>query len=186
MNTSYSLDAYKSHDLNIAMKTSSGDIIKMDFANSQSTSFQHKENENSSQTSLSFSSMQSFEFSIESNGIDAQDQKEIAAFMKIAQPFIDNFIQELKDEAPKSPVTQLAQQIASIFDPNRDRNDNQKNHIRTNIVDVFDKALEKFEAPKELEKIDMQAMIDKIFKDSQKLLEKTLEAFDNFNKNTYA
>ena len=183
MNTSYGLDAYRSHDLNIAMRTSSGDVIKMDFANEQSASFSHQQNENGSRTSMSFSSMQSFHFSIDSNGIDAQDQKEIDAFMKIAQPFIDNFLKELEDVAPKTPVTQLANQIASIFNPNQDRTENLNNQIKTNIVKMFDNSLEKLEAP---ERLNTEEMLAKIFEDTKKLLEKTLEAFDNFNKELYA
>jgi len=167
------------------MRTSSGDIIKMDFANAQSTSLSHQQNENGSQTSMRFSSMQSFQFNIQTNGIDAQDQKEIDEFMKIAQPFIDDFLQELKDAAPKSPVTQLAHQIAGIFEPNQERSENQKNHIKTNIVALFDQSLKKLESPQKIEKLDTQEMIDKIFKDAQKLLEKTLQEFDEFNKKFY-
>jgi len=183
MNTSYGLDAYRSHDLNISMRTSSGDIIKMDFANEQSSSMRYSQDENGSQTSMSFSSMQSFQFSIESNGIDEQDQKEIDAFMKIAQPYIDDFLKELSEDAPNTPVTKLAHDIAGLFDPNRDRSEDGKNAIKTNIVKMFDNAVAQFEPPKTM---STQDMIDKILKDTQKLLEKTLEEFDNFNKNLYA
>lgn len=183
MNTSMAYDAYRSHDLNIAMRTSSGDVIEMDFANHQSTSFKHQENENGSSTSMTFSSMQSFQFSIETNGIDAQDQKEIDAFMKIAQPFIDNFLKELSLDAPKTPVTQLAHQIAGIFDPDRDRSDDAKNHIKTNIVKMFDNALKEIEPP---EAMSTKELIDKLFEDSKKLLEKTLKEFEEFNNNLYA
>ena len=129
MNTSYAYDSYRAHDLNIAMKTSSGDTITMDFANHNAASLSYEQNGNSSKTSMSFSSMQSFQFSVESNGIDAQDQKEIDAFMKIAQPFIDNFLKELQQDAPKTPVTKLANEIASIFNPNQERSENYKNKI---------------------------------------------------------
>ena len=183
MNTSYGLDAYRAHDLNIAMKTSSGDVIKMDFANHNSVSLSHQENSNGSQTSMKFSSMQSFQFSVESNGIDAQDQKEIDAFMKIAQPFIDDFLAELKEDAPKTPVTKLAHEIAAIFDPNRDRDENSKNHVKTNIVEMFDNSMKKLELP---DTVDTAKMLDKIFEDAQKLLEKTLKEFENFNKELYA
>lgn len=183
MNTSYAMNTYMAHDLNIAMKTSSGDVIKMDFANHQSSSLSHKKDENGSQTSMSFSSMQSFQFSIESNGIDAQDQKEIDEFMKIAQPFIDNFLKELEDVAPKSPVSKIAHEIAGIFEPSRQRDENSKNHIKTNIVEMFDKAMNKLELS---EIPNSQEIINNIFKDAQKLLEQTLKEFDNFNKNIYA
>ena len=183
MNTSYAMDSYRAHDLNIAMKTSSGDVIKMDFANSQSASMSHEQNANGSKTTMSFSSMQSFQFSIKSNGIDAQDQKEIDAFMKIAQPFIDDFLKELEDVAPKSPVSQLAHQIASIFEPSRDRDENSKNNIKTNIVNMFDNSVEKLKAPEPSDPMDK---IEEILKQTQKLLERTLKEFDDFGKNLYA
>jgi len=172
-----------SHDLSINMKTSSGDSIEMDFSNHQSASLSHSQNQNSSKTSMSFSSMQSFSFKVDSNGIDAQDQKEIDAFMKIAQPFIDNFLKELEDVAPKSPVSQLAHQIAGIFEPSRDRDENSKNHIKTNIVEMFDNGMKKLEEP---ERLNTQEMLAKIFEDAKKLLEKTLKEFDEFNKEIYA
>lgn len=183
MNTSMAFDAYRSHDLNIAMRTSSGDVIEMDFANRQSTSFSHEQNASGSKTSMSFSSMQSFHFSIDSNGIDAQDQKEIDAFMKIAQPMIDNFLKEFQEDAPKSPVTQLAHQIAGLFDPSRDRSDNDKNFIKTNIVKMFDDAVAKLENPEKLNSADT---LEKMLKEAQKLLEKTLKEFEEFNKSLYA
>jgi len=176
-NTAYGLDAYRSHNLNIAMKTSSGDVIKMDFSNEQSASMRHSQNNNSSSTSMSFSSMQSFSFSIKSNGIDEQDQKEIDAFMKIAQPYIDDFLKELSEDAPTTPVTKLAHDIAAIFDPNRPRDEDSKNIIKTNIVKMFDNAIAELKPPKELNTEDT---IKKIFEDTQKLLEKTLKEFDAF------
>jgi len=183
MNTSYGLDAYRAHDLNIAMRTSSGDIIKMDFSNAQSASFSQTKNEHGTQTSASFSSMQSFQFSIKSNGISEQDQKEIDQFMKIAQPFIDDFLKELQNDAPKSPVTQLANKIASIFEPSKQRDENQINNVKTNIVDMFDTSVNKMQLPQEMK---IEDIMDKILKDTQKLLEKTLKEFDNFGKNNYA
>jgi len=183
MNTSYGLDTYRSHDLNIQMRTSSGDLIKMDFANEQSASMRHSQNENGSSTRASFSSMQSFHFSIDSNGIDEQDQKEIDAFMKTAQPFIDNFLKELSEDAPGTPVTKLAHDIAGMFNPNKERDENGINNIKTNIVKMFDNAIKDIKPP---EHLSFEDTIKKIFEDTQKLLEKTLKEFDNFNKELYA
>lgn len=177
MNTSFAFNTYKAHDLNISMTTSSGDVIKMDFANSQSLSMSHQENEKGTKDTLSFSSMQSFQFSIESNGIDAQDKKEIDAYMKIAQPFINDFLKELDNSAPKTPVTKLARTIASIFQPQKERSEDAKNHIKTNIVGMFDNSMAKLKQPES---------IDKIFEDAQKLLEKTLHEFEHFFKKIYA
>jgi hypothetical protein len=183
MNTSYGINAYRSHDLNISMKTSSGDIIKLDFANEQSSSLKQEKDENGTLTSMSYSSMQSFKYSIDSNGIDAQDRKEIDAFMKTAQPIIDKFLKELQDSEPKSPVSKIAEEIASIFDPNRDRDQNTKNQVKTNIVELFDNSINKLEF---LDKKNIENSIENIIKQTQKLLEKTLDQFDNFGKNLYA
>lgn len=183
MNTSYSLDAYRAHDLNIMMRTSSGDVIEMDFANYQSSSFSQTQDKNGTQTSMSFSSMQSFEFSIDSNGIDKQDQKEIDAFMKIAQPFIDNFLAELQNDAPKTPVTALAHEIAGMFNPNKDRDENNSNNVRANIVKMFDNSLSQLKLPDPTENLPK---IEDIFKQTQNLLEKTLQEFEEFYKNLYA
>ena len=183
MNTSYAYNTYQSHDLNISMRTSSGDLIKMDFANHQSSSFSQTQDKDGTQTSMSFSSMQSFNYSIDSNGIDKQDQKEIDAFMKVAQPFIDNFLAELKNDAPKTPVTALAHEIAGIFNPNKDRDENNNNNVKTNIVKMFDMSMNKLKIP---ESDDKFSKIEDIFKQTQKLLEKTLQEFEEFNKSIYA
>jgi hypothetical protein len=183
MTSSYGIDAYRSHDLNIAMRTSSGDLLKMDFANEQSASLAYSQNDNGSKTSMSFSSMQSFNFSLTSNGIDEQDQKEIDAFMKTAQPFIDKFLQELQEDAPNTPVTKLAHEIAGAFDPNRPRDEEAKNGVKTNILKMFDRAIAEIKPPKVL---SPEEMMEKILKETKNLLEKTLKEFDNFDKGIYA
>ena len=59
------MDSYRSHDLNIAMKTSSGDVITMDFVNEQSASLNYKTDGKSSAASMSFSSTNSsFKFKV--------------------------------------------------------------------------------------------------------------------------
>lgn len=186
MNTSYSLDAYKAHDLNISMKTSSGDMIKMDFSNEQSLSMRHNKDQNSSKDSLLFSSMQSFNFSMDTNGIDAKDQKEIKEFMKTAQPFIDDFLKELDSGSQKSSVSKIAKQVSDIFRPMSESNtqnpnsnlsssnENLRNLAKNSIVQMFDNSAKGLKN------------LDKIFADAQKFLEKILHEFDKINKDIYA
>jgi hypothetical protein len=174
MNTSYSLDAYRAHDLSISMKTSSGDVINMDFANKQALSMSHQEGRNGTKDSISFASIQSFQFSMKTNGIDKQDQKEIDAFMKIAQPFIDNFLKELDQGSQQTPVSKLAKKVSDIFAPMKDRDEETKNHVKHNMVKMFDKASKNVSS------------IDKIFEDAKNLLEKTLKEFDKINQDIYA
>jgi hypothetical protein len=101
--------------------------------------------------------------------------------MKIAQPFIDDFLKKLQKDAPNSPVTKLANQIASIFEPSQQRDENKKNIVKSNIVKTFDNAFERFK-PKE----ENNNSLDNLFKEMQKLLERTLKEFDQFNQNIYA
>ena len=183
MNTSYGINTYQAHDLNISMRTSSGDTIKMDFANHNSSSMTRKESENGTQTSATFSSMQSFQFTVDSNGIDKQDQKEIDAYMKIAQPYIDSFLKEFEDVAPGSPVSKVAQEITNVFEPSKERDENSKNNIKTNIVEMFDRSMQELNIP---EKTSTENLLEKMATNTQKLLEKTLEAFDDYNKKLYA
>ena len=127
---------------------------------------------------MKFSSMQSFRFSIDSNGIDEQDKKEIEAFMEIAQPYIEKFLEELKEDAPKSPVTKIANQIADIFSPISQKDENRKNLAKNSVVELFDKEMEKNK--------QIQESFDKLFEQAQKLLEKTLKLMDGEQKTLYA
>lgn len=183
MNTAYRLDAYRSHDLNIAMKTSSGDTITLDFSNSQALSMSASTTEKGSQSSLSFASQQSFKFAVDSNGINAQDKKEIDAFMKIAQPYIDNFLSQLQEDAPTSPVNKVARDVASAFSSLKGSDTNRENLAKNSIVSLFDDSMKKLSLPKEE---DTQTLQEKILQEAQKLLEKTLQAFDELGQKLYA
>jgi len=170
-----SLDAYRSHDLNIAIKTSSGDEINLDFSNEQSLSYKNTKTDSGSSTEFSFASMQSYKFEVKGDGIDAQDAKEIDAFMKIAQPFIDDFMAELGGESQTTPLNKIADELNSIFAPIKEKNENAQSHAKNEIVSLFDNAVAQSNA------------IDKIFDDAQKLLDKVLDNFDKeFEKFLYA
>ncbi len=174
MSSSLSMDAYRSHDLSIMMKTSSGDIINLDLSNKESISLSNEQNQKESKTELSFSSMQSFKFSVQSNGIDEQDKKEIAGFMKLAQPYLDKFTKELEDQKNSSPINQVAKKIADIFEPMQSKDQNTKNFTKNSIVDMFDQSLKTVtEAPKVIDQ--MQALLDK-----------TLSEFNKLTKELYA
>ena len=174
MTTSLGMNAYQSHNLSIMMKTSSGDIINMDFSNEQSLQMQSKQDNSSSQNSLSFSSMQSFQFSIQTNGIDEQDKKEIAAFMKQAQPYLDKFTKELNSGDNSSPISQVAKNISDIFSPVKSSDQNTQNFAKNSIVSMFDNSLKSLPDPV------------KISDQMQKLLEKTLKQFDKITNELYA
>ena len=177
--TTQAMSAYRSHDLNITMKTSSGDVIELDLSNEQSLRYAKQEGNGSRGESLKFSSMQSFSFSMQTrNGIDEQDKKEIAAFMKIAQPYLDNFLKELKEDAPRSPVNKVAQQIADLFLPAKAKNEDVQTYAKSSIVKLFDDAMER--------NAQTTKSFDELFASAKKLLEKTLWAFEKEQKELYA
>ena len=56
----------------------------------------------------------------------------------------------------------------------KDRDEDTKNHVKSNIVKMFDNASKQVNS------------FDKIFKDAKDLLEKTLKEFDSINSDIYA
>ena len=174
MNTNYSMNAYRSHELAIEMRTSSGDVISLDFANRQSLSMEQTTTENTKERSFSFASMQSFQFQVDSNGIDEQDKKEIAAFMEIAKPYIDNFMKELEADEQHTPLSQVAKAVSDLLSPVTQKDENSRNYAKNGIVNLIDNSLKQFE--------QHQKLLD----GSQKLLEKILERFDKIEDTLYA
>lgn len=174
MISSASLDAYRSHELSIQMKTSSGDTLSLNFQNEQSLSLDEKTTANSKEQAFSFSSTQAFSFKMESNGISEQDQQEINAFMKKAQPYIDKFMKELKDQNQTTPVNKIASDVTKLIGNLKNSDENVKNHAKKGIVDLFDNAVQNVKSH--------EKMID----EAQKLLKKILDAFDKKFEPLYA
>ena len=174
MITSASLDAYRSHELNIQMKTSSGDTLSLNFQNEQSLSLSEKTTSDSKEQSFSFSSMQAFSFSIDSNGISEQDQKEINAFMKKAQPYIDKFMKELKDQNQTSPINKIASDVTKMIGNLKNSDENVKNQEKKGVVDLFDNAVKEVKPT------------DKLIEEAQKLMKKIIEGFDKTFEPLYA
>ncbi len=172
---SSALNAYKSHDLAISMRTSTGDKIDLNFKNESNLSMASAKNANGSASSFSFSSLQAFSFKIETeNGIDENDKKEIEELMKIAQPYIDNFMKNLEQGNQNSPISMLAHNIADIFGPYTKSQDSLKTLAQKSVVDLFDNAIQK---------VDIN---EKMIEEAQKLLEKILKSFEEQQKAIYA
>jgi len=166
MNTSYDLNAYRSHDLSIQMRTSSGDTISMDFSNSQQLQLSAQSDESGSRADFSFASMQQYQFSIDSNGIDAQDKEEIAAFMEIAKPYIDRFMEEVSGDQQSTPLNKFADSITSAMEPMKALPEAAKNSAKSDLVSMFDESMKMFE------------QTQKLMDESQKLLDKIFKGFD--------
>ena len=174
MTTATSYDAYRSHELNIQMKTSSGDTLSLNFINEQSLSLNEKTTDESKEQSFSFASMQAFSFNLDSNGISEQDQKEINAFMKKAQPYINKFMKELEKENQTSPINKVASDVTKLIGNLKNSDENVKNHAKKGVVDMFDNTVKETKTT------------EKMIEEAQKLMQKIIDGFDKIFEPVYA
>jgi len=174
MTTTASLNAYRSHTLDIQMKTSSGDTLSLNFENSNELSLNEKTSSDGKEQSFSFSSLQAFSFNIDTNGISEQDQKEINDFMKKAQPFIDKFMKELEDQNQTSPINKVASDVTKLIGDLKHSDDTIKNLAKKGVVDLFDNAIKPI-------KIN-----ENILNEAQKLMQKIIDGFDTLFEPMYA
>jgi len=174
MVSSTSLNAYRSHELSMDMKTSSGDTLSLNFENTQQLSLSSQKDDNSKSTAFSFSSMQAFSFKLDSNGISEQDQKEIDNFMKKAQPYIDKFMKELEDQNQTSPINKVAHDIIKQIGNLKNSDENIKNNTKKGIVDMFDNAVKNMKTT--------EKMVD----EAQKLMQKIIDGFNKMFEPIYA
>lgn len=175
-----SLDAYRSHELSMQMKTSSGDVLSLNLENTQELSLNSQQKEGTKESSFSFSSMQAFSFKLDSNGITQQDQKEIDAFMKKAQPYIDKFMKELETQNQTSPINKLASDIIKGIGNLKNSDENVKDNAKKGLVDLFDNALKQTNSDKN------ENDMSKIISEAEKFLKKILEGFDRLFEPIYA
>lgn len=169
-----SLDAYRSHDLNIQMRTSSGDTINMGFSNTQSLSMEQSKEGASKSSSFSFASMQSYSFQMDSNGLDEQDKQEIQEFMQMAQPYIDDFMKELESEEQHTSMSQVARTVSDIFTPLNEKPQESKDFAKQGIVDLIDNALKQLQQS------------EKLIGETRTFLDKILENMNSFESMLYA
>jgi len=176
MNATNALNAYSQHSLAIDIKTSSGDTIELDFNNEKSLDYRSNDKEKS----FSFSSLESFSYHYEGDGIDAQDRKEIDAFLKIAQPQIDEFMAGLNEGSSlKEPINKITNNITSIFGPIKDKgDDNLLNFAKHGLTNAVDKALEK-----EIEPLEQT---QEILSHAQRFLEQMFKHLDKVQEEFYA
>lgn len=174
MSIATSLDAYRAHDLNIQMRTSSGDILSLDLSNQQSLSMNSQRDGTAQSGSFSFASMQSFQFSVQSNGLDAQDREEIAQMMEVAKPYIEKFMKELESGEERTPLNSVLKNVTDALSSIKERDLNVQNFAKNSMVKLFDDTLKTMEQH------------DRMIERAQKLLEKILEDFNRLEEIRYA
>lgn len=173
MTTTTALNAYRSHELMIEMRTSSGDVISLDLKNQQSLSFEQTKSGDSKSSSFSFSSLQSFHFSVEGNGIDEQDRKEIDTLMKFARPHIEKFMKELEQQEQHTPLNKVAAEVGDLLSPLKEKDENTQNFAKNALVKVFDDTIKTLRQHQE------------IIDESRKLLDKIFGSFDKTFQRLY-
>jgi hypothetical protein len=175
MNTLTALNAYSQHSLSIDIRTSSGDLIELDFNNEKSLQYAKGEG----RESFAFSSLESFTYHYEGNGIDAQDQKEIDAFLALAQPKIDNFVAGLNDGSSlRDPINKITSDISNIFQPITNKgDDNLLNFAKHGLVNAFDNAFKN--------EVDPVKQMDKIFAHAERFLEQLMKQLDKVEEELY-
>jgi hypothetical protein len=174
MISSTSLNAYRSHELSIDMKTSSGDTLSLNFENTQELSLDSRQSDTSKESTFSFSSIQAFSFKLDSNGISEQDQKEIDTFMKKAQPYIDKFMKELEEQDSTAPINKVASDVTKLIGDLKKSDEKVKDYAKKGLVDVFDNAIKPLKTT------------EKMLDEAQKLLQKIIDGFDKMFEPIYA
>jgi len=160
-NSYNSLESYRQQELKLEIQTSSGDKLELGINKETSTSYQ---NGPDGQT-FSSSTLQEMKFSYQGDGIDAQDQKEIDAIMKIAQPIIDEFMKSLAEGDNSTPLNQSAREVSNIFLPLKEdvqANPDKMASAKNALIDATDSILKTLEQNKEYSK-QAQALLDQIF-----------------------
>jgi predicted metal-dependent hydrolase len=133
-----------------------------------------RQNNRAKETNFSFSSVQAFSFQLDSNGISEQDQKEIDAFMKKAQPYINKFMKELEEQDSTSPINKVASDVTKLIGNLKNSDENVKNHAKKGVVDLFDNAVKETKTT------------EKMIEETQKLIQKILDSFDKMFEPIYA
>lgn len=144
ISNSYANSSLNSFDFKF--KTSSGDEINLSMYNNKSLEYKKQSDKNTQTSELTLSHQYGYKFEFKSNGLSQQDKLEIAKALEDITPKIDEFIKQADKNAPFSnyAITNLANSIKK--DLPQIKNENQKNAISSNVLDLFDNLLKQNKA----------------------------------------
>ena len=162
---SISASNYSYNSLDFSLQTSSGDTIDLSMYDERSLELSQEQSGNSSSTSLTLSHAYGYSFHYKGDGIDANDQKEIDAAMKLIQPMMDEYLKNVEESGSstsQAKTTNTAYDIHSKLPTIEDLN--TQNYANDSILKSLDKILEK--AQKQNEKLlqEAQKLFDSILK----------------------
>jgi hypothetical protein len=159
--------AYNSLDFTI--KTRSGDTISLNMYDNKSMEYSASRDGNTQTRELTLTHAYGYKFEYEGNGIDAQDEKEIAKALETLQPRIEEYLKNVEESGIPSPRDILN----SAFDFRQElptpKDENHKNFIAQNLLETFDKTL-----------VSMGAQ-EKAIQTAQNLFERMLEQLESFS-----
>ncbi|WP_041957431.1 hypothetical protein [Sulfurospirillum arsenophilum] len=162
---SISASNYSYNSLDFSLQTSSGDTIDLSMYDERSLEVSQEQSGNTSSTSLSLSHAYGYSFQYKGDGIDANDQKEIDAAMKLIQPMMDEYLKNVEESGnstTQAKTTNTAYDINSKLPTIEELN--TQNYANDSILKSLDKILEK--AQKQNEKLlqEAQKLFDSILK----------------------
>lgn len=165
---SISASNYAYNDFSLSLQTSSGDTINLKMYDEKAVDFSHGEDKTSSSTTLSLSHAYGYSFEYNGDGIDENDKKEIQAAMKLVQPMIDVYLNNVqKSEPSTADITNTAFDINTYLPKQKDSN--TKGYLNDNILKSMDDTL-----------ATMKNNNEKILQNAQKLFDALLKQSDSF------
>ncbi|MBP1679926.1 MAG: hypothetical protein H6Q35_265 [Proteobacteria bacterium] len=156
---------YSYNSLGFSLQTSSGDVIDLSMYDERYAEISQENNGTTQTTTMTLSHAYGYNFHYEGDGIDANDQKEIDAAMKLIQPMMDEYLKNVEESgssATQAKTTNTAYDINAKLPTIEDLN--TQNYANNSILKSLDKILEKAENQNEKMLKEAQKLFDSILK----------------------
>ncbi len=167
---SINTSSYDYNNFDFSMQTSSGDKIDLKMYDEKASEMSYKKDGSSTEMMLSLTHSYGYNFHYEGNGIDAQDQKEIAEAMEAIKPMLEQYMDNVKESENDFSIAEITNKAFDINQYLPKTEDlNTKNYLSDKTLKTIDKILEKAENQNE-----------KMLKHAQKLFDSLIKQMDRF------
>lgn len=147
--------------LDFSFQTSSGDNISLSMYDRKELSTNSTNVGNMSMQEFSLTHAYGYEYHYEGNGIDENDQKEIAKALEALQPKIDEFLENVENSGIPSP-REILNSSKDLRDELPEIKDNeQKMAIQNQVLKLFDDSVQKYFPNEDILK-SAKALFDKL------------------------
>ena len=165
---SISANNYAYNDFSVSLQTSSGDTINFKMYDEKAISIASTQDSTSSTTTFSLTHAYGYSFEYNGDGIDENDKKEIQSAMKVVQPMLDEYLNNVQDsETSIADITNTAFDINTYLPKTEDSN--TKSYLNDSILKAMDESLS-----------TLQHQNEKILQNAQKLFNALLKQSDSF------